>query len=85
MVNHILFLEADVSKLTTRPSLPIITSRKLEYPQKYFESREAWVCNMDTIEETKLGLIDLHPLVFATMPRYDNIYRNLIENINKQL
>jgi len=69
--------EADVTKFSSRPFLPIITSRKLEYPQKYFKPREAWVSNMDTVEETKLGLIDLHPLVFATMPRLDIIYHNM--------
>lgn len=69
--------ETDFSKYSSRPSLPIITSRELEYPQKYAKPREAWVCNMDTVKETKLGLVDLHPLVFATMPRMDIIYRNM--------
>jgi len=70
--------EADTPRIPARPSLPVITSRVLEYPQKYFSAREAWVCNMDTIDEVKLGVIDLHPLVFATMPRIDVIYQNFI-------
>lgn len=31
---------------------------------------------MDTVEEEKLGLIDLHPEVFAERPRVDIIHEN---------
>lgn len=54
----------------------IITSRVLEYPQKHTKPREAWVCKLDTIDERKIGLVNLHPLVFAAMPRIDIIYHN---------
>lgn len=71
-------IDSDISKVSRiRESTPIITSRTLEYPQKYFKPREAWVCNMDTVQEQKLGLIDMHPLVFAAMPRIDVIWHNL--------
>ena len=32
---------------------------------------------MDTIEEEKLGLIDVHPEVFADRPRVDIIHSNI--------
>ncbi|CAL1275130.1 unnamed protein product [Larinioides sclopetarius] len=60
----------------TRPPLPLITSRDLQYKPRYSEPRQAWLCNMDTVEEEKLGLIDLHPSVFAVMPRMDIIWHN---------
>lgn len=61
----------------SRPPLPLITSRELQYKPKYSKPRQAWLCNMDTVEEEKLGLLDLHPSVFAAMPRFDTIWRNL--------
>ncbi|XP_035226203.1 39S ribosomal protein L4, mitochondrial-like isoform X2 [Stegodyphus dumicola] len=60
----------------TKPQLPIITSRPLPYPSKYVKPREAWVCNLDTVEEELLGIIDLHPSVFGVMPRLDIIFHN---------
>nr|SVE92047.1 EOG090X0EDZ [Daphnia sinensis] len=62
---------------TIRPPLPIIYSRKLAFPPKFKAVRQAWVSNMDTVEEEKLGLIDLHPEVFAERPRVDIIHENV--------
>ncbi|CAF4848925.1 unnamed protein product [Pieris macdunnoughi] len=39
--------------------------------------REVWIENMDTVEEKKLGLFELHPLVYAATPRIDIIQRNV--------
>lgn len=61
----------------TRPPLPIIYSRKLAFPPKFKIPRQVWVSNMDTVEEEKLGLIDLHPEVFAERPRLDIIHENV--------
>lgn len=36
-----------------------------------------WVSNLDTVEEEKLGLVDLHPEVFAEKPRVDIIHENV--------
>lgn len=60
-----------------RPPLPIISSRILSYPPKFRSPRQAWVTNLDTVEEEKLGLIDLHPSVFAEKPRVDSITENI--------
>ncbi|XP_054714282.1 39S ribosomal protein L4, mitochondrial-like [Uloborus diversus] len=63
---------------SSRPPLPIITSRNLEYPKKHLTPRQAWVTNMDTVQEEKLGLVDLHPSVFSAMPRIDVIFHNYL-------
>lgn len=60
-----------------RQSLPVITSRQLPYANKYLPARQAWLENMDTIEVTKLGMLDLHPDIFATFPRLDILFHNL--------
>lgn len=54
-----------------------IVSRELEFPVTDGRSRKAWIENMDTLEEKKLGMIDLHPEIFATLPRMDVIWCNL--------
>jgi len=67
----------DGSAFLNRPSIPILTSRKLEFPPKYRAPRQAWISNLDAVEEEKLGLIDLHPEVFASLPRLDIIHENI--------
>lgn len=68
---------AAVVPTTTRPSLPLITSRKLSYPPKFTKNREAWVENLDTIESLKLGLTPLHAEVFGAFPRIDTLHWNV--------
>lgn len=51
--------------------------RKLLFPPKYLKSRQVWVENLDTIDEKKMGLLDLHPEVFADSPRIDVIHQNV--------
>lgn len=41
------------------------------------EKRQAWIENTDTVEEKKLGIIELHPEVFAAQPRVDVIQENI--------
>uniref|UniRef100_A0A224XL40 Large ribosomal subunit protein uL4m n=1 Tax=Panstrongylus lignarius TaxID=156445 RepID=A0A224XL40_9HEMI len=55
----------------------IITKRELKYLNNYEPPRQAWVENMNTPEEKKLGIIDLHPDVFGVMPRIDIIQENV--------
>lgn len=56
---------------------PLILSRKLDYMQKSQVPRAAWVENLDTLQEQKLGMVDLHPEIFGVMPRFDLIARNI--------
>ncbi|XP_023238272.1 39S ribosomal protein L4, mitochondrial-like [Centruroides sculpturatus] len=66
-----------VPPIPPRPALPIITSRKLQYPPKYTKPRQAWVEGLDTLESVKLGTVDLHPDVFAVPPRLDMLQFNV--------
>uniref|UniRef100_K1PA55 Uncharacterized protein n=1 Tax=Magallana gigas TaxID=29159 RepID=K1PA55_MAGGI len=50
-------------------SVPLITSRKLENCNKYRQPRQAWLETLSTVEDHKLGMLDLHPDIFAVHPR----------------
>ncbi|XP_018329417.1 39S ribosomal protein L4, mitochondrial [Agrilus planipennis] len=65
------------SSITANKSETSLSRRELQYPFKYQVARQAWVENMDTIDEKKLGLLDLHPDVFATNPRIDILHDNV--------
>lgn len=59
--------------LTNEPSL----TRNLNFPPVFQKPRQVWVENIDTPEEKKLSIIDLHPDVFGTAPRIDIIHQNI--------
>ncbi|KAL8567680.1 hypothetical protein ACOMHN_008988 [Nucella lapillus] len=59
-------------------SLPIITSRKLQYPPSYASPRQAWLETLHSLEDQKLGLIDLHPDIFGMYPRVDVVHQNIL-------
>ncbi len=44
---------------------------------KFIQPRQAWIENLDTIESQKLGLMELHPDIFAGTPRIDVIHQNV--------
>ncbi|CAG9113834.1 unnamed protein product [Plutella xylostella] len=48
-----------------------------QFPPQYTRPREVWIENLDTIEEKKLGLMELHPSVYAASPRIDIIHNNV--------
>ncbi|XP_031777477.1 39S ribosomal protein L4, mitochondrial [Nasonia vitripennis] len=57
---------------------PIISTKKyLDEHKFYIKPRQAWIENLDTIEEKKLGLITLHPDIFGALPRVDIIHENV--------
>lgn len=56
---------------------PVIAGRKLDYLDPCRQPRQAWVENLDTVEEKKLGMVDLHPDVFGSFPRTDIIASNV--------
>lgn len=51
--------------------------RQLQFPPKYQKPRQVWLENFDTVDEIKLGLLDLHPDVFGVAPRIDIIHQNV--------
>lgn len=53
--------------------IPLVT----EFPATYQQPRQVWIENIDTIDEQKVGLIELHPDVFAASPRIDVIHQNI--------
>ncbi|XP_033105000.1 39S ribosomal protein L4, mitochondrial-like [Anneissia japonica] len=55
---------------------PIITSR--DVPRvPFMETPQAWLETLGSIQDSKLGLIDLHPDVFAASPRLDILHQNV--------
>ncbi|KAH0548392.1 39S ribosomal protein L4, mitochondrial [Cotesia glomerata] len=60
------------------PTAPIISTLNYnDEDQMYQQKREVWIDSLDTIEEKKLGLMTLHPAVFADKPRLDTLYENV--------
>ncbi|XP_033633534.1 39S ribosomal protein L4, mitochondrial-like [Asterias rubens] len=58
-------------------NLPLVTGREVDAPE-CLEKPQAWMETLSTLENIKLGLLDLHPDVFAAMPRIDILYRNMM-------
>ncbi|XP_049763345.1 39S ribosomal protein L4, mitochondrial [Schistocerca cancellata] len=82
-INGIRALSSDASSILdnarsseTAEIVPILTPRTLNFPPRFEKPREAWVENMDTAEERKLGIINLHPEIFGAPPRIDIIHEN---------
>ncbi|XP_031845577.2 mitochondrial ribosomal protein L4 [Nomia melanderi] len=63
---------------TSKEFVPIIS--KVNYNDEKFlyqKPREVWLENLDTLERKKLGLMFLHPDVYAAPPRVDIIHQNV--------
>ncbi len=52
--------------------LPLITSRNLFKLNPLQKPLQAWVETLSQIEDQKVGIVDLHPSIFAVNPRYFN-------------
>jgi len=61
----------------TEEKLPLMTSRQHSFPITYGKPRQAWIESLATLESKKLGMVDLHPDVFATYPRIDILAKNI--------
>ncbi|XP_072377643.1 large ribosomal subunit protein uL4m [Diabrotica undecimpunctata] len=66
-----------VATLSSTENRINIEPRTLAFPPKYQEPRQVWLESLDTIDERKLGILELHPDVFATNPRIDIIHQNV--------
>lgn len=61
-----------------KPEVPLLIPNIDKYqPSKFVAERQVWIENLDTIDEQKLGIINLHPTVFADAPRIDIIHQNV--------
>ena len=67
---HVCTVE-DAPPVVPERNLPLITSRPLAHLQAGRHVKQAWLETLATMEDEKLGILDLHPDVFATQPRYD--------------
>ena len=57
---------------------PIIsTTEAIEKNQFFYKPRQVWLESLKTIEAKKLGLVYLHPDIFAAQPRVDIIHENI--------
>ncbi|XP_076296764.1 mitochondrial ribosomal protein L4 [Lasioglossum baleicum] len=74
------FCTAVDSEQTTslEPTGPVIS--KTNYRDEKFQYqkvRQVWLENLDTVESKRLGLVYLHPAVYAAAPRVDIIHQNV--------
>ncbi|XP_060079272.1 large ribosomal subunit protein uL4m-like [Ylistrum balloti] len=67
----------DTDGRLVKPKLPLITSRKIEFPNRYLPPKQAWVETLSTLEDQKYGMVDLHPEIFGTYPRLDVLQQNV--------
>uniref|UniRef100_A0A034VPY1 Large ribosomal subunit protein uL4m n=1 Tax=Bactrocera dorsalis TaxID=27457 RepID=A0A034VPY1_BACDO len=68
--------EVAVSSTATTPL--ILPQNWPQYePMNRAVSRQVWIENIDDVPERKVGIIELHPDVFATQPRVDVIQENI--------
>lgn len=56
--------------------IPAVPQREIEC-LPHLVKPQAWLESLKTRESNKLGIIDLHPDVFATFPRIDILQRNI--------
>lgn len=67
---------------TSTPTIPIenigVTHKKWLFEPRYITPRQVWIENLDTIEENKLGILELHPHVFGTSPKLDVVHQNIV-------
>jgi large subunit ribosomal protein L4 len=75
--NVVIKLRISFPVFRTLSSSTNVEPRQLSFPPKYQKPRQVWLENFDTIEEKKLGIIELHPEVFAVNPRIDLIHDNV--------
>ena len=57
---------------------PIISTTKvIENGQFFHVPRQVWLESLKTIPDKKLGIVSLHPDIFAAQPRLDLIHENI--------
>lgn len=69
---------AVINEQTTSEELvPIISKTNYDDKFQFQKPREVWLENLDTVERKKLGLMFLHPEIYAAPPRIDIIHQNV--------
>ncbi|KYN05477.1 39S ribosomal protein L4, mitochondrial [Cyphomyrmex costatus] len=58
--------------------VPIISEIQYDDENNFYQKpRQVWLENLNTVEEKKLGLVTLHPHIYAAAPRIDIIHQNV--------
>lgn len=58
--------------------VPIISKIRYDDGNNFYQKpRQVWLENLKTVEEKKLGLVTLHPHIYAAAPRIDIIHQNV--------
>lgn len=91
LVGSFLYLFENVSKRTTflaevvpnptSQQLPLIVSRQLDYPHPRYPPLQAWLETLGQKRDEKLGIVDLHPSIWQTSPRYFSAIRSSLVRI----
>lgn len=67
----------NVEKISNNITTPIISVDKyLNEELLYQKKRQVWIENLDTVNEKKLGIVELHPEIYAAKPRVDALWEN---------
>ena len=59
-------------------------NRQLEYPHTRYPPLQAWLETLGQKRDEKLGIVDLHPSIWQTSPRYKNILRCFFLNLKRK-
>ncbi|XP_070578161.1 large ribosomal subunit protein uL4m-like [Ptychodera flava] len=71
-------IQKDFVSAQRRSHLPLMTSRPIKQLPIHLKPKQAWLESLSSVEDTKLGLLDLHPDVFATYPRIDILHKCVV-------
>ncbi|XP_060529519.1 large ribosomal subunit protein uL4m [Cylas formicarius] len=82
MLTRLRFLLAkrcySVEATITNTQTEVVEPRQLIFPSKYQKPRQVWLESLETIDDKKIGLLELHPAVFGGEPRIDLIHQNVV-------
>jgi hypothetical protein len=79
-------MASNTAAAATTSVIPIILNRTLPKLNPLQKSLQSWVQTMSEIESKKIGIIDLHPSIFAVSPRLDILFRNVHwQNLYKKI
>lgn len=70
-------LSTNTPAVITSDNNPATAPRVLQFPSKYVKPRQVWLETLETIDEKKLTILELHPDIFAQAPRIDLIHQNV--------
>lgn len=69
--------EVSPTSETKEQKLPIISEKSYPTDQHLYQKhRQVWLESLDTVKEKKIGLVSLHPDIFAAPARIDIVHQN---------